>query len=301
MPGTNRPRISRSTVPFAFLAATGAAYISGGLVFAVVRPFLTWGLHFDELTNSIVYGPHTIGLAGVDSATTIALSTLTGAAAATIVARRAGGRAAVLLYGVLLLVTAAVMIGSAVEYQRRVSGECCVASSALNFPLGVALTLTPALLAVGIGLVRPLREARDRAVGTNAWLEAAGSYAFVAMVASFVVVPLDHAAVVLTPYLITQLEMVPHVALVVVQTLVALGVYAIRVPRVRPSAFGVFLVVALAAVLPSELEPLALTLVFQHVYVSLSLIGVPAAAIAGVALVLVARRVRGAAFAMTTT
>ena len=289
----DRLAIARTSAFFGFLGATGAAFVVAGLVSGVLAPLLLWGLHFDELVNSFFYGPHTIGVSGIDSATTVALSLAAAAAAAVFVARRASGRAGVALYGVLVVATAVSSVLASVMYVRSLTGECCVIITVENYPIGVALMFAPALLVITYALIRPAGGATPS--GSNALLEAAGTYAIVGMVAAAAVFRDVRLPLLLSPYGLAGLDATPHAAVVFAETAAAAVIYAARARA--PSLAGALAfatILGIAAVLLTELDPLVGVVFFQHSYIPQSLVLVPVGAAAAFAVAWTTRRAIGA-------
>ena len=263
--------------PWSFVAAVGASYIVAGITLAVVGPLLEWVLRFDEFVNAIFYGPRSIGLSGIDTATTLSMATILGALVATFVARRSDGRAAVVLYAALVVSTAALAVTHAIAYQRDIAlRPGFYVLSALDMPLGAMLTFLPAVFVVIVGLVAPVRPHAATTRTTNAVLECAGAYGLAGIVASLALLPSQSTYLLLTPYLLTTLDAGPHAAVVVSQAIVAAVTYALR-SRVRfsPSTLLVLLATGVAAALPTDITPIGLTVFAGWTYVPLSLVLIP--------------------------
>lgn len=262
-------RIRRAGLVWALAAAIGATYLVVGLALAVRELALPLARDVEmAVTNRTIY------FAGIPDSVLLALSLGIGAAVGGFVARRAGGLAAVAALAGLFGGAALLGVVDAIGREQRLgTSQCCVVASVGDVPLAAAAMFVPALLGIGIGALL----ARDRAThpGTNALVEAAGTYAIVGGMATLALSP--YAWFVLAPYGTVALEPVAHVLTLILQVVVAAMVYLLRADTVGLRAAAVFAVMGLAGVAYFDLLEIWFTLFLDHHYVPVSLVVVPAA------------------------
>jgi hypothetical protein len=286
-------RIRRASLVWALAAAIGAAYFVVGFALAVRELALPFARDLEmALTNRTIY------FEGIPDSILLALSLGSGAAVGGFVARRAGGLPAVAAFAGLFGGAAVLGVVDAIGREQRLrTSQCCVVATVGDVPLAAAAMFAPALLGVGIAAL--LARARGSGQGTNALLEAAGTYAVVGGIAALALSP--YAWFVLAPYLTVGLEPVPHALTLILQVVVAATVYLLRAGTFGPGAAGVFALMGLAGVAYFDLLEIWFTLFLDHHYVPVSLVVVPAASAAlAAALILTGGILRRRVFARTT-
>jgi hypothetical protein len=249
------------------LAAVGAAYLITSLALAVLTPLLQWILNLDQLVNRLTFPPPPTG---VGLAATWSLALAAGAAVAAAVTRRNSSRIAFGLYAAFVAGAAAIRIAYAIRARNEAIGGFTVVHVG-NVPEATAAIFVPPAIALILGW--RLARASESGARDQAGLEAAGGYALVAIAALAAVGGLE---LLTPPYSVVSLPALGHAAVVVIQSLAAGSIYAVRAPGpLRAATLVMFACIGLAAALPTEVMPIALTLFLDWTYVPLSLVLVP--------------------------
>ena len=284
------PPIARTGVAWAVLGAYGIAYLATGIALAILQLALRpLGEIEMALTNRTIY------VAGIPESIVYAISFGLGALGGAFLARRAGGVAAAALYLGTLAIPAAMLVVTAFEREQRLRSEpCCTVLTVSDVPLGAAATFVLPAVAFAVGaFMARRRSARD---STNALLEAAGAYAFVAALAAAVILAFPVYALTFAPYATVGMDATPHGAVLVAQSIVAGAVCAVRGGRVTPRAVAAFALMGFAGVAYADVMPIYNTLFLDWTYVPVSLVAVPlASAVIGVATVFGVHLFMGAA------
>jgi hypothetical protein len=146
-----------------------------------------------------------------------------------------------------------------------------------------------------------------RSVGANPLLESAGAYALVANAAiplvAFSVIGQWGVDLIGSPYWVVGAGPTLHAVIVLLQAFCAGAVYGLRTTgALSLRIVGVFACLGVAAVLPTDLMPILLTLFLDWTYTPLSLLLVPSTTAAVGALIATAftRWHRGRALVATT-
>lgn len=261
-----------SRAGWAFVAAIGVTYLVTSFALALLTPLLQWVLQLDQLVNRLTFPPPP---AGIGHAATWGLSIAAGAGFGAGVARADGGRIAAGAYAAFLFANGAVVVWQAIEQQRDAIDSFTIVAVG-NVPEASALMFLPAGIAVLLGWIAGGR-ARRNSDGPNAGLVAAGAYALVGM-AAWSLISGRYFEALTASYSIVQFDAPLHAGIVAAQSAVAGSVFAIRAQRaVRARDLGLFVLIGIAGVLPTDIMPILLTLFLDWSYVPLSLALVPPA------------------------
>jgi hypothetical protein len=183
-----------------------------------------------------------------------------GAFAGAVVARAAGGPLAVVAFATYLAAGAAITVGWELLYERAIQGSNFYFISVSAFQL--ALWQLPSAVAVVAGSFLAARLARH-AVGTNAFLEAAGAYSLVpSLLFAVAPGPIDPR---LAPYAAVFAPAEVHIPVVVAQAVVAGAVLTLRRrgPFRLVTVAGAFALVGLIGVMPGDFTELVSAIRFN--------------------------------------
>ena len=225
-----------------------------------------------------------------DSTTPLWSAMAIGAFAGAAVARAAGDALAVVAFTAYLAAGATITIGREAFYESAIQGSnfYFISVSAVQ----LALWQLPSVVAVVLGSLIGTH-ARRGEHGTNALLEATGTYAITPCLLLLVIGPSDPR---LAPYFAVGGPAELHVAIVAAEAIAAGAVFAWRSRgRVRPLALaGAFAAVGLVSVMPDDFTTLVGAIRFNWTeYWPQSLVLVPIASAAlVVAAAALARRTR---------
>ena len=282
--------MKRTNAIWALIAALGASYLVIGLALAVREVALPFARELEvTLTNRMLY------FGGLAEPILLALALAVGAAMGTFVARRAGGIPTVAVYVVPVVVAGISFVYAASLREQQLRGsDCCVIITVGDLPVAAAATCIPTMfgLVIGAGVAR----SRATHVGSNTFLEAAGSYAIVGALAVLAVGPplpmlvVTPYALAMAPYATVGLDPLPHASVLALQVIVSAVVYVLRRGAFDARGLGAFALMGLAGVAYFDLLEIWFTLTWDHRYVPISLAVVPLVSVALAAVLVFALR-----------